>query len=501
MYNATSGETVTYQYDSLNRLTSAAGTGAASGNWSDTYGFDSFGNLLSKTPTVGTLPSMSQGVNPATNQTTTYGYDANGNQTGAPGSINALTYDAENRLLTSAGVQYNYDSQNKRVWTGTVDGANNLTGQAVSLFGVDGQKLGTYSFTLQTSSHGLPQYFADPPLNTRVYFAGKHIADIGSSGTVTFRQDRLGSNAADSLYPWSEDRGTPGPNDQVKFATYTRDSATLLDYADQRYYVNNQGRFLTPDPYQASIGPSDPGSWNRYAYTRGDPVNRVDLNGLQDEGPPDPCANPFAQGCLYQHLLNTNVLIPGPDKSSMEPGMEDLGYNRYQQQMQKQAVKDAASGAEKLLSNPKCALLFGGASGKDPGAALQSALDNGHILTQTLGPDISWNIGGYTQGGNIYIATNHFFFTGLVYGQTGTTDGGHTAVNGFYNVTSPPPGFTNGFAGLTFGQMQELVLMHELLHLLGIAGADNANQQITLPDGETVTGSAGVTAAIRKDCF
>ena len=44
-----SGETVTYQYDSLNRLISASSTQS----WSETYGFDAFGNLLTKTPTGG----------------------------------------------------------------------------------------------------------------------------------------------------------------------------------------------------------------------------------------------------------------------------------------------------------------------------------------------------------------------------------------------------------------------------------------------------------------
>jgi hypothetical protein len=43
------------------------------------------------------------------------------------------------------------------------------------------------------------------------------------------------------------------------------------------------GRFLSPDPYTASGGPADPGSWNRYAYTRGDPVNRYDPTGLVDK--------------------------------------------------------------------------------------------------------------------------------------------------------------------------------------------------------------------------
>ena len=47
----------------------------------------------------------------------------------------------------------------------------------------------------------------------------------------------------------------------------------------QRYYASTYGRFNTADPYQASGGPGDPGSWNRYAYVGGDPVNFRDPNG------------------------------------------------------------------------------------------------------------------------------------------------------------------------------------------------------------------------------
>ena len=55
---------------------------------------------------------------------------------------------------------------------------------------------------------------------------------------------------------------------------------TGLTTADQRYYASSYGRFNTADPYQASAGPSDPGSWNRYAYVEGDPVNANDPRGL-----------------------------------------------------------------------------------------------------------------------------------------------------------------------------------------------------------------------------
>jgi RHS repeat-associated protein len=88
------------------------------------------------------------------------------------------------------------------------------------------------------------------------------------------------SNTAE-YFPYGEERNYPAlPNDQVKFATYTRDNATGLDYADQRYYGAALGRFMTPDPYSGSGGPSDPQSWNRYAYAGGDPVNLSDPSGL-----------------------------------------------------------------------------------------------------------------------------------------------------------------------------------------------------------------------------
>ncbi len=47
-----------------------------------------------------------------------------------------------------------------------------------------------------------------------------------------------------------------------------------FDYADQRYHAPGVGRFMTPDS-APSTSLRDPGSWTKYAYTGGDPVNRV----------------------------------------------------------------------------------------------------------------------------------------------------------------------------------------------------------------------------------
>ena len=241
--DSVSGETVTYQYDSLNRLLSAS----SNQGWSETYGFDGFGNLVSKTPTGG-APTLSQAVDVTTNQIVGQTYDANGNQTSG-----GYAYDAENRLLTATGVQYGYDSRNKRIWRGTI--SNNIMTQEVYFYGVGGQKLGTYPLTLAVQT---PPVLTDNSPVLAVFFGGKRVGITASGVTTAFKQNRLGSNQGFQFYPYGEAKGT-APADTIGFATYTHDSATGLDYADQRYYANNFGRMMSPDPYRASGGPERPG--------------------------------------------------------------------------------------------------------------------------------------------------------------------------------------------------------------------------------------------------
>src|ERR1700722_14921819 len=62
-----------------------------------------------------------------------------------------------------------------------------------------------------------------------------------------------------------------------------RDAETGLDYAMNRYGLAGTGRLMTPDRTMSSAFGRDPGSWNRYAYVGGDPVNRTDPTGLCSE--------------------------------------------------------------------------------------------------------------------------------------------------------------------------------------------------------------------------
>jgi RHS repeat-associated protein len=149
-----------------------------------------------------------------------------------------------------------------------------MTAQEAYLYGADGQKLATYALT---ASAGSTPYLANSATNLAVFFGGKRVGITASGTTTAFIQDRLGSQG--KYYPYGEARGTV-PQDAVGFATYTQDSATSLDYADQRYYANNFGRFMTPDPYGGSRSPRNPTSWNRYSYVLGDPINGSDPTGL-----------------------------------------------------------------------------------------------------------------------------------------------------------------------------------------------------------------------------
>jgi YD repeat-containing protein len=74
---ASTGEIVNYTYDSLNRLITATTSNSTGPQWGESYAYDEFGNLQSKTPTQGSAPWVSVPVNSATNQATPS--DANGN--------------------------------------------------------------------------------------------------------------------------------------------------------------------------------------------------------------------------------------------------------------------------------------------------------------------------------------------------------------------------------------------------------------------------------------
>jgi RHS repeat-associated protein len=318
-----SGEQVTYTYDALNRLASAVTTDNPNvTQWGQSYNYDGFGNLTNQNVIKGSAPTLAVTYDPTTNRRTGETADANGNIGGYP-----YVYDIENRLVGATGYDsYAYDPSNKRMWHGNSSQAID----EITFWGVTGQKMGTYH--LNAVSTGYPTYqnlLQFSLTSTNVYFGGKLVAKgtvNSQNGTVDMVQltavasDRLGSIG--KFYPFGQEKPSATANDTEKFTGYFRDASTGLDYADQRYHQPGRGRFMTPDPYQNSAGPQDPGSWNRYAYTRGDPVNRIDPTGLDDcDNDPWDCQDSggiggMPSGCYYagqcgDPLVDDGTLVNG----------------------------------------------------------------------------------------------------------------------------------------------------------------------------------------------
>jgi len=218
-------------------------------------------------------------LDPTTNRQTGECADANGNICG-----DNLVYDVENRIIRKgvwwAGhpdAAYTYAPGNKRVWRGVWDGSGTQTVDELTFWSVNGQKLVTYQLSTSGSS------LVAMATGTNQYFGGKLVKN--ATGYVT--PDRLGSIG--KYFPYGQERPSATTDGKEKFATYFRDSETGLDYADQRYHQPGMGRFMTPDPYSRSARSNAPGSWNRYAYTSGDPVNHADPMGLDSCDPTYGC--------------------------------------------------------------------------------------------------------------------------------------------------------------------------------------------------------------------
>ena len=196
-------------------------------------------------------------------------------------------YDIENRLqeaTKNSSILYGYgadnrriyDSRRKQVYTNGDTIEENVTYWS-------GQRIGWYRIRWNgTINTGPPDSFVFAKVEENLYFGSKPLK-LGSETTIS--TDRLGSvrRSNKDYFPYGQESPTTTAGDKEKYATYKHDAATDLSYADQRYYATGAGRFMTADPYQASGGPSEPGSWNRYASVDGDPVNYGDPAGLMRE--------------------------------------------------------------------------------------------------------------------------------------------------------------------------------------------------------------------------
>ncbi len=280
---AITGETVTYQYDQLNRLIHAETTDST---WGLDFSYDGFGNRLSQSVSKGSAPVIQQSYNMLTNRLSNGYYDNNGNLGQIAGTTQTYFYDVDNRMTlastTTGGEYYDYALDNKRIFKQTTDGNIEV------YFWAGNQKLATFKVTPALPNAPDPAYVPDQinfvQTSYNVYFGGRALI---ADGQYAIR-DRLGNVVSRygtsgwtkyAYFPYGEER-TSSANNVEKFGTYFRDASTGLDYADQRFYASGLGQFASPDPSSDQWDINDPSGWNMYSYTESDPINFFDPDGL-----------------------------------------------------------------------------------------------------------------------------------------------------------------------------------------------------------------------------
>lgn len=286
-----------YRYDGVGRLVYATAFTPGNANNIQSYAYDEFGNMtLRVTDPHGTFPvAETYVVNAATNQLTSAQYDDTGNQISIEPNGGALAYDAAGMLMTlTAGsnkLAYVYDANDERIVTVELVNGNESR-HRYTLRGTDNKIARELTLEPLTMNwHLVKDYvhrggalmasFSSPTATTpdRHY----HLDHLGSTRLIT---DASGTAVARlTYYPFGLEApgSTSTPGDRLKFTGHERDTdgaaaAFNLDYMHARYYNGGTGRFLSVDP-ATNERRHAPQTWNRYAYTRNNPLLFVDPDG------------------------------------------------------------------------------------------------------------------------------------------------------------------------------------------------------------------------------
>lgn len=270
--NASDAQTCNYAADDLSRIASA-NCGA---NWSQTFSYDPFGNLT-KSGTISWAPGYNTGTNRYTLTGTSY--DANGNL--LKDTFNTYAYDAEGKVISTI-----YPSQ---TWTFVNDAFGHKVEWSVNgAYESSYLQIGKY----RLSAIGQTPAYSEIPLPGGSVFSqlsgatGLQLADW--LGTIRAFYSYTGGNAGltGAHAPFGEAYDYPSGYPQ-SFTGQLNDGnmTNTTHYFPERWYRSSQGRWLTPDPAgMAAVDPSDPQSWNRYAYVRNSPLDRIDPKGTDDWG-------------------------------------------------------------------------------------------------------------------------------------------------------------------------------------------------------------------------
>jgi RHS repeat-associated protein len=279
------GPSCIYGYDDLSRLSSVCGA------TNQSYTYDPFGNISkygarSFQPTYDTATNQFLTLPTVPSGTTLY--DANGNLI----NDGAYTYswDAEGKMLQltpqSGGTAstWTFDALGRWVETDPGSGSVIELGTSQAVYDPTGVEL-----ALATGS-------APGTVNTHVplaagawaQYTGTSLSSYGHPnwlGTLQLQSTPSGEATAANLGPFGEQTAVQvGDADTLELFTgsaFSEKGSYLWDFP-AREYNWNQARWITPDPAAINaVDPTNPQSWNRYAYVLNNPLNYVDPMGLE----------------------------------------------------------------------------------------------------------------------------------------------------------------------------------------------------------------------------
>ncbi len=296
--NYLSGIASNYSYDLIYELTQVT----QGGSTTESYSYDAVGNRLSSSgvPTY----SYNSSNELTSNSSGSYTYDANGNTLSDP-SGKSYSWDFENRLTqavvpgTNGGTTtFRYDPFGRRIQkSGPLGTTNYLYDRKNLAAEVDssGSVIARY-----TQGKGIDRPLAQLRSGTTSYYQQDGLGSVtslsNSAGAVagTYTYDSYGKATAST--------GTPA--NPLQYTAREFDSETTLLFDRARYFDPNAGRFLSQDPIRFV------GGTNFYAYTRNNPVVRIDPFGYDGT-----CNNPA-------------YCVPGsPTWGTMYLGPDEVWYN------------------------------------------------------------------------------------------------------------------------------------------------------------------------------
>lgn len=264
-FNPPNTQNCAYSFDDLKRLAS----GNCGSVWSQTFSYDSFGNIdMSGTGTF--QPTYSSATNRfAELPGFTPVYDQNGNL--LSDSAHTYTWDADGHPVSIDSVSLTYDAFGRMV-------EQNRSGSYTQIvYTPTGSKL-----ALMNGQSLVKAYVTLPSGATAVYTSSglsyyRHADWLGTSRLASTPTRTIYSDSAYS--PFGQSYSQSG-NADVAFTGQNQDTVPGLYDFPAREYAPFQGRWVSPDPSGIlSVDPINPKTWNRYAYALNNPLSMVDPNG------------------------------------------------------------------------------------------------------------------------------------------------------------------------------------------------------------------------------